>query len=217
MTNITLILKHKFVIIMKYTQIIRPAPTFKLSNQLLVSVTQKIIAQSDLNLLFTKYYKERLKFRLKNSEKNIINHILTDYLLTKLTKSTKSQRRTNYFPIIKLSHKKFFLPISLPLPISLSLSLSSIVNFSIPLVFSHNLFYLDLDLEHKVSPHLAIITSLFVDKMVLFLKQREKKKVTLIESVSLKDSLKDLVSVSILIYSQAVISYPGSFRAPYFE
>ena len=45
---------------------IEPAPTFELPNQFLVWVAQKVIALSDLDLLLTEYYKERLEPRLKN-------------------------------------------------------------------------------------------------------------------------------------------------------
>ena len=53
---------------MEYSRIIEPAPTFELPNQFLVWVTKKVLAQSDLDLLLTEYYKERLESQLKNRE-----------------------------------------------------------------------------------------------------------------------------------------------------
>lgn len=43
-------------------------PTFALSNQFLVWVAKKFLAQSDLDLVLTEYHKERLESRRKNRE-----------------------------------------------------------------------------------------------------------------------------------------------------
>ncbi len=54
--------------------------------------------------------------------------------------------------------------------------------------------------------------------MELSSKQEVKRKVTQVESISSKDSLKNFSSASIPIYSRAVIiPYPGSPGAPFFE
>ena len=78
MADTNTIPKYEFVIMMKYSRIIEPAPTFELPNLFLVWVAQKVIAQSDLDFLLTKYYKERLESRLKNKEKYRTDHILTE-------------------------------------------------------------------------------------------------------------------------------------------
>ncbi len=219
MADIDTILNYKFVITMEYSKIIEPAPIFELPNQFLVWVVQKIIAQSDLDLLLTKYYKERLESRLKNRE-DTIDHIPTDYLSTESTKSiesTKLRTPTDCFPIIKPLPEKSFPLTPPPSPLSLSLSLPSTVNFLTPLVSSHNLSCSHLDAEHEVSPRLPIVTPSSVDKMESSSKQGEKGKITPTESVSSKDSSKDPSSTSIPIYSRAVMPYSGSPGAPYFE
>ncbi len=150
---------------MEYSKIIELAPTFKLPNQFLVWVAQKVIAQSDLNLLFTEYYKERLESQLKNRE-DTIDHIPTDYLLTELTESTKLiklQTPTDCFPIIKPLSEKSFPLTPPPSPLSLSLSLPSTVNFPTPLVSSHNFSCPHLDTECKVSPRFPIVTPPSID------------------------------------------------------
>ena len=68
MTDIATIPNNEFVIAMEYSRIIEPAPTFELPNQFLVWVSQKVLAQSDLNLLLTENYNERLEYQLKNRE-----------------------------------------------------------------------------------------------------------------------------------------------------
>ena len=76
------ILKTELVIAMESARIIKPVPTFELFNQFLVWVTQKILALSDLDLLLTEYYKERLKPQLKNKKKIYT----TDQTSTELTR-----------------------------------------------------------------------------------------------------------------------------------
>ncbi len=204
---------------MEYSRIIKLAPTFELANQFLVWVAQKVIAQSNLDLLLIKYDNERLKSRLKNRE-DTIDHIPTDYLLTESTESTKStklQTPPDYFPIIKPLPEKSFPLTPPPSPLSLSLSLPSTVNFLTPLVSSHNLSCPHLDTKRKVSLHLPIVNLSSVDKMKSSLKQGGKRKVTSTKSVSSKDSSKDPSSTSILMYSKAVMPYPGSPGAPYCE
>ena len=133
----------------------------------------------------------------------MIDHIPTDYLSTESTESTEStklQRLTDCFPIIKPLLEKFF-PLTPPSsPLSLSLSLPFTVNFLTPHVSSHNPSCPHLDPERKVSLRLAIITPSSVDKIESSLKQGGKRKVTLTESVSSKDSLKNLLSASIPMY-----------------
>ncbi len=200
MANINTIPNHEFVITMEYSIIIKTALTFELPNQFLVWMAQKVIAQSDLNFLLTKYYEMRLESQLKN-RKDTIDHILTDYLLIKSTKLTKLQRPTDCVSIIKPLLEKFFPFTFPPSLLSLSLSLPSTVNFLTPLVFFYNFFCPHLDPKRKVSFCFPIIISSTVDKMVSSLKQGGKGKVILIESVSSKDSSKDPFSASILMYS----------------
>ncbi len=204
---------------MEYSRIIESVPTFELPNQFLVWVAEKVIAQSDLDFLLTEYYKERLESRMKNRE-DTIDHIPTNYLLTKSTESiesTKLRIPIDCFLIIKPLPEKSFPFIPLPSPLSLFLSLPSTVNFPTPLVSSHNLFCPHFDAKRKVSPCLLIVTPSFVDKMESSSKQGGKGKVTPTESVSSKDSSKNPFSTSIPIYSRAVIPYPGSPGVPYFE
>ena len=179
---------------MESTRMTKPVPTFELPNQFLVWVVQKVIVQSDFDLLLTEYYKERLKSRLKNRETHTINHIPTDYLSTELIKLT------NYFPNIKSLPEKYFSFTLLSSLLFLSLSLPSIINFSISLVSFHNFSCPHLKSKCKISSRFLIITLSSIDKIESFLKQEGKKKVIPIESVSLKDSLKDPFFASISIY-----------------
>ena len=161
---------------MEYSRIIEPAPTFELPNQFLVWVAQKVIAQSDLDLLLTEYYKESLESRLKNRETHTIDHIPTDYLSTESTESTELRRSTDCFPNIKPLPEKSFPFTPPPSPLSLALSLFSTVNFPTPLVSSHNLSCPHLDPERKISPRLPIITPSSIDKMESSSKQGEKER-----------------------------------------
>ncbi len=196
---------------MEYARIIEPAPTFELLNQFLVWVAQKCIARSDLDFLLTEYYKEKLEYKLKNRETHTIDHIPTEYISTE---STELRLPTDCpFYIKPLPTKSF--PLTPP-PSPVSLSLPSSVNFPLPLVPSHNPSCADFDLEREVSSRLPIVTPSSVDKMESSSKQRGKRKVTPTESVSSKDSSKDLSSASILMYSRVVIPYPGSPGAPFF-
>lgn len=147
----------------------------------------------------------------------IIDHIPTDYLSIELTKLTELQRPTDFLLIIKTLSEKFFPLISPPLLLSLSLSLSAIVNSPILLISSHNFLCPQLDPKHKVSSHFLIVNPSSIDKIESSSKQGGKRKVTPTKSVSLKNSLKDPSFTSIPMYFQAVMSYPGSPGAPYFE
>lgn len=130
----------------------------------------------------------------------MIDHIPTDYLLTESIKSTELQRQTNYFPIIKTLPEKSF-PLTLSsLLLSQSFSLPATVNSPTPLISSHNLPCPQLDFEHEVSSRLPIVTLSSINKMKSSSKQGEKRKITPTESVSSKDSLKNLSSASIFMY-----------------
>ena len=197
---------------MEYARIIEPAPTFELPNQFLVWVAQKFIARSDLDLLPTEYDKERLEPQLKNRETYTIDHIPTEYISTE---STELRLPTDCpFHIKPLPTKSF--PLTPP-PSPVSLSLPSSVNFPLPLVPSHNPSCPHFDPEREVSSRLPIVTPSSVDKMESSSKQGGKGKVTPTESVSSKDSSKDPSSASIPMYSRAVMPYPGSPGAPFFE
>ena len=96
-------------------------PNFALNNQFLVWVAKKVLGQSDLDLLLTKYYKARLESRLKNRT----THINED----NSTKQTLSTTPT-YLPVLvdwissvkPLSTRP---PFPLPTPPRSSLSLTS--------------------------------------------------------------------------------------------
>ncbi len=132
-----------------------------------------------------------------------------------MTESTELQLPTDCpFHIKPLPTKSF--PLTPP-PSPVSLSLPSSVNFPLPLVPSHNPSCPHLDPEREVSSRLPIVTPSSVDKMESSSKQRGKGKVTPTESVSSKTSSKDPSSASIPMYSQAVMPYPGSPVASFFE
>ena len=188
---------------MEYSQIIEPAPSFELPKQFLVWVAQKFLARSNLDLLLTEYYKERLESQLKNKKTHTTNHILTEP-----TELTGLRLPTDWTFNIKPSPAKLF-PLTLP-PSPLSLPPS--VNFPPPLVSSYN-----LDPERKVSSSYSTVNPSFVGTMEKSSKQGIKGKVTPVESISSKNSLKDLSSASISIYSRAVMPYPGSPEALFFE
>lgn len=59
--KIATIINYKFVIVIKYLKIIETTPTFALFDQFLVLVTKKFLVQCDLDLVLSKYYKERLE------------------------------------------------------------------------------------------------------------------------------------------------------------
>lgn len=61
----------------KYFSIIKLALIFQLFNKFFVQIAQKIIMLSDLDLSFTKYYKKRLKFRLKIKKKRYANNYIS--------------------------------------------------------------------------------------------------------------------------------------------
>ncbi len=188
---------------MEYSRIIKPAPTFELPKQFLVWLAQKFLARSDLDLLLTEYYKERLESQLKNRKTHMTNHILTEP-----TESTGLRLPTDWTSNIKPSPAKLFPPTPPPS----SLSLPSSVNFLTPLVSSHN-----LDPERKVSSSYSTVNLSSVGTIEKSSKQGVKGKVTQVESISSKDSLKDLSSASIPMYSRAVMPYPGLPGALFFE
>lgn len=95
----------KFTIKIESTTIIKSAIEFKLLNQFLVWVAQKVISLSDLDLLLTKYYKKRLNFQIKNGITNTI-----DYTLTELT---ELQLPANWTSYTNLSAANFF-PLTSP-------------------------------------------------------------------------------------------------------
>ena len=77
---------------------IEATPTFALPNQFLVWVAKKVLAQSDLDLVLTEYYKERLESRLKNRETHTNGLILTES-----TNSTGLRIPTDWIPCTKPS------------------------------------------------------------------------------------------------------------------
>lgn len=157
MANTDTIPNHEFVIIIEYLKIIKPASISELFNQFLTWMAQKVIVQLNLDLLFAKYYKEKLESQLKNREIYTTDHILTE--LTRLQLFTnwifhKKTAPTNLFPFTPLSSFLF-----------LSLLLLFTVNSPIPLVFSYNLFCSPLNSEQEVSPCFPFISLSSVDKM----------------------------------------------------
>ncbi len=166
-------------------------------------MAQKFLARSDLDLLLIEYYKKRLELQLKNKKTHTTNHILTEP-----TELTRLRLLTDWTSNIKPSPAKLF-PLTLPPPF---LSLLPSANFPKPLVSSHN-----LDLERKVSSSYSTVTLSSFGTIEHSSKQGVKGKVTPVESISSKHSLKDPSSASIPMYSRAVIPYPGSPGAPFFE
>ncbi len=208
MTNIAIIPNNEFVIAIEYSGIIEPTPTIELPNRFLVWLTLKVFARSDFDLLLTEYYKERLESQLKNRETNT-----TDHILTESTEMTGLRLPTDCSSNIKPLSVKYF---SLTPPLSpLSLTLS--INLSIPPASSYKHSCLYFDPNRKVSPCYSTVTPLSVGTMEQSSKQGVEGKVTLGESISSNDSLKDSSSASIPIYSRAVMLYPSSPRALFFE
>ena len=147
---------------MEYSKIIKPASIFKLPNQFLVWVVQKVIVQLDLDLLFVEYYKERLESQLKNRGTHRTNHISTELTGLQLPTDWISYKKTapaNSFPLTPPSS-----------PLFLSLLLFSIISSLIPLVFSYNLSCSPFDLEQGISPCLPLVSLSFVDRMEPFSK-----------------------------------------------
>ena len=66
--KIATIPNNKFVIFIEFLEMMEAIPTFALPHQFLVWVARKVLAQCDLNLVLTEYYKERLESQLKNRE-----------------------------------------------------------------------------------------------------------------------------------------------------
>ncbi len=128
--------------------------------------------------------------------------------MTEPTEFTGLRLLTEWTSNIKPSPARLFLLTPPPSPLSLPLS----VNFPTPLVFLHN-----LDPERQVSSSYSIVTPSSVGIMEQSLKQGVKGKVTPVESIASKHSLKDTSSASIPIYSRAVMPYSGLSRAPFFE
>ena len=69
---------NKFVISMECLRIMEATPTFALPNQFLVWVAKKVLVQSDLDLVLTDYYEERLESRLENRETHTTEYISTE-------------------------------------------------------------------------------------------------------------------------------------------
>ena len=98
-------------------------------------MAKKVLAQSDLDLVLTEYYKDRLESQLKNRETSINDD--------NLTKSTASIIETHlpvpidWVPLAKPSSTRPFFPLFIP-PSSL-LSLSSLSTQAIPSIsYYHN-------------------------------------------------------------------------------
>lgn len=88
---------------------IEATPTFALPTQFLVWIAEKVLAQPDLDLVLTEYYKDGLESRLNNRQ------IPTNGLiLTELTNSTGLQIPSNWKPCTKPSTGPFLSPQSLP-------------------------------------------------------------------------------------------------------
>ena len=191
---------------MESARIIEPVPTFELPNQFLVWVAQKVLALSDLDLLLTEYYKERLNPRLKN-EKKIHTTDQTSTELTRLRLPTDWTSRTNLSPATLFSLT--------PPPSPLSLSPS--VNFPTPLAPYYNPSCLCLNLERNISPGHSAVTPSSVGTMEQSFKQGIEGEVTPTGSYSSKVFSKDPSPVSIPMYPRAIMPYPGSPGAPYFE
>ena len=76
-------------------------PIFTLPNQFLVWVAKKVLVQSDLDLVLTEYYKDRLESQLKNRETSINDNNLTE--LTASTIKTHLPVSINWITPAKLS------------------------------------------------------------------------------------------------------------------
>lgn len=188
---------------------IESAPTFELPNQFLVRVAQKVLALSDLDLLLTEYYKERLEPRLENKKET---HT-TNRVPTELTGLTGLRLPTHWISHKNLSSANLFPLTPPPSP----LSLPPPVNFPAPLTSCHNPSCLHLDSEPNVSSCRSVVTPASVGKMEQPSKQGVEGEVTPTGSYSSKAFSKDPSSASIPMYSRAVMPYPGSPGAPFFE
>lgn len=58
---------------------------FTLSNQFLVQVVKKLPAQSDLDLILTEYYKDKLESQLKNKKTHMKKEHLTEFTILSLS------------------------------------------------------------------------------------------------------------------------------------
>ena len=97
------------------------APHFALPNQFLVGVAEKVLAHYDLDLVLTKYYKERLGSQLKNRETYTKAPVLTESNeLTGLRLPTDWTPRTKPSPL----RPSNFPPSPPPSPLSLSPNLT---------------------------------------------------------------------------------------------
>lgn len=121
MTKITTIPNTKFVIVIEFARIVKPAYIFEYFNQFLVWIAQKILALSNFDLLIIEYYKKRLETQLK--KKWIYTN---NYILIELTKLTGLQLPTNWTSSKNHSPANLFSLIPLTSP----LSLLSSINFS---------------------------------------------------------------------------------------
>ncbi len=134
MTDIATIPNNKFVIAIKYSRIIKPTPTFELPNQFLVWVALKVLTRSDLDLLPTEYYKERLESQLKNKEIYMNKDNSTES--TVLSLLTHLPVPIDWISFLKLSSTKPLFP--LPTPLFFPLSFPSLSTKPIPSASCHN-------------------------------------------------------------------------------
>lgn len=174
-------------------------------------MANKIFALLNLDLLLTEYYKERLKFQLKNRKTDIKKHTLIE-----LIEPLKLQLLTNWTFYKKSSSMKPSYP-SFFIPPSLALSLPPLLNFSILFFFFYNHFYFYFDPKHKTSTSYSTGNLFSICAIKQLSKQKLEKKVTLADSTSSKAFLKDSSFASIPMYLHLVMPYPGLPGAPFFK
>lgn len=167
----------KSVIAIKSARIVKPASTFELPYQFLVWVAQKVLALSDLDLLLTEYYKERLEPRLKKKGTST-----TDHTSIELTELTGLQLPTEWTSLENLSPANLFLLTPPPSPLSLLPS----VNFPAPLTPCHKPSCRHLDPEHNVSSCHFLVTPSSVGTMEQSSKQGVEGEITPTDSYSSK-------------------------------
>lgn len=119
---------------------------------------------SDLGLLLTKYYKERLNPQLKKGK----NRQRTDHILTKSTRLQLSINCTSYTNLTFA--KSFFFIFSLS-----SLSFTSFINLFISSISSYNFSYHQFHFKHILPINYSTVTSLSINGMKSSLKQEKKK------------------------------------------
>lgn len=187
-------------------------PTFALPNEFLIWVAAKFLANYDLNLLLTEYYKEKLESQLKNGNIQTYPYI-TSAKLTNISRLNLSTDPKTYNKPSDL--RPFFCTLLTPpfSPIPTPITLSNSLSISCPCLSSHffPLFQLSPDVKT-----FDIAKDISISARTMFESSMENTDGS-ISMLSNPNFSKESMPASIPVYSHMVMPYPGTPKTPFFE